>query len=194
MEAGMRSGREAIVAAAIEVFARKGYAGASTREICAQAGVTKPVLYYHFRGKEHLYQELMIDSFSTYQKQLLSATQSRGTLRERLVRMAQTDFSATKENPLRTRFILGMIFSPGEQHPLFDYIGEMEKERRMIARVLQEGIDIGGIRGNAHDLASSLMGMQLFTMLEHLFTGRPTITRRRAEKCVDLLLQGCAVR
>ncbi len=190
----MRGGREAIVAAAVEVFARKGYDGASTREICARAGVTKPVLYYHFSGKEHLYQELMIDSFSTYQKQLLSAAQGRGTLRERLVRMAQTDFSATKEDPLRTRFILGMIFSPGKQHPLFDYIGEMEKERRMIAGVLQEGIDAGSIRGNAHDLASSLMGMQLFAMLEHLFTSRPTITRRRAEKCVDLLLQGCAVR
>ncbi len=188
----MGGGREAIVAAAIEIFARKGYAGASTREICAGAGVTKPVLYYHFRGKEHLYRELMIDSFGSHQKQLLSASQSRGTLRERLVRMVQTDFQATKENPMRTKFILRMIFSPGEQHPLFDYVKEMEKKRRLIAGVLQGGIDAGTMRGNARDLATSLMGMQLIATLEYLFTGRATITRRRAEKCVDLLLQGCA--
>lgn len=188
----MRSGREAIVRAAIEVFARNGYAGASTREICAQAGVTKPVLYYHFRGKEHLYQEVMIDSFSSYQKQLLSAAQTRGTLRERLLRMVTTDFSATKKDPMRARFILHMIFSPGEQHPLFDYVKEMERSRRLIAAVLQEGIRTEQIRGNANRLASSLMGMQLFATLEHLFTGRPTITRRCAQECVDLLLHGAA--
>jgi AcrR family transcriptional regulator len=192
MEEFMRGGREAIVKAAIEVFAGKGYAGASTREICAQAGVTKPVLYYHFRGKEHLYQEVMIDCFSSYQKQLLSASQTRGTLRERLVRMVQTDFLAAKQDPIRARFILHMIFSPGEQHPLFDYVKEMEKGRRLIAGVLQKGIRAGQIRGNAYGLASCLMGMQLFATLEHLCTGRPTITRRCAEKCVDLLLQGAA--
>jgi AcrR family transcriptional regulator len=187
----MRGGREAIVKAAIRVFAQKGYAGASTREICAEAGVTKPVLYYYFRGKEHLYRELMIDSFGNYQKMLLSASLTRGTLRERLVRMVQTDFRATKEDPARVKFVLRMIFSPGEQHPLFDYIAEMEKERLVIAGVLQEGIDAGLLRGNARDLATALIGTQLFVTLEHLFTGRPALTRRRAERCVDLLLEGC---
>jgi DNA-binding transcriptional regulator YbjK len=38
----MRRGRGAIVKAAIRVFAQKGYAGASVREICSEAGVTKP--------------------------------------------------------------------------------------------------------------------------------------------------------
>jgi AcrR family transcriptional regulator len=189
----MSGGREAIVRAAIRVFAQKGYVGASTREICAQAGVTKPVLYYYFRGKEHLYQELMIDSFSNYQKMLLCASLTRGTLRERLVRMVQTDFRATKEDPTRVKFVLRMVFSPGEQHPLFDYLTEMEKERRVILGVLQEGIDAGSLRGNARDLATALMGMQLIATLEHLFTGRLTLTRRRAERCVDLLLRGCMV-
>jgi hypothetical protein len=36
------------------------------------------------------------------------------------------------------------------------------------------------------------MGMQLFATLEFLFTGRRTLTQRRAERCVDLLLRGCA--
>lgn len=190
----MRGGREAVVKAAIRIFARKGYAGASTREICKEAGVTKPVLYYHFLGKEHLYQELMIDSFGSYQKVLLSASRSRGSLRERLVRMVHTDFRATKEDPIRTMFVLRMIFAPGDRHPLFDFVTEMEKERRVIAAVFQEGIDGGSLRGNAQDLATAMIGMQLIASLEYLFTGRPTLTRRRAEKCVDLLLQGSAIR
>jgi AcrR family transcriptional regulator len=193
MEAAMRSGRAAIVKAAMEVFAQKGFAGASTREICAVAGVTKPVLYYHFRSKEHLYRELMIDSFGNYEKVLLRASQGRGTLRERLVRMVDNDFRATKEDAMRAKFVLRMIFSPGEQHPLFDYVKEMEEQRKIIAGVLKEGIDDGSLRGKALDLANALMGLQLIAELEHLLTGRPTLTRRRAEQCVDLLLQGCRV-
>jgi TetR/AcrR family transcriptional regulator len=190
----MRSGRAAIVRAALEVFAQKGFAGATTREICAAAGVTKPVLYYHFRSKEHLYRELMIDSFGNYQKVLLRAAQSRGSLRERLVRMVDTDFRATKEDGVRARFVLRMIFSAGEQHPLFDYVKEMEGQRKIIAGVLHEGIMDGRLRGRALDLANALMGLQLFAELEHLVTGRPTLTRRRAAQCVDLLLEGCAAR
>jgi AcrR family transcriptional regulator len=190
----MRSGREAIVKAAVRIFAENGFAGASTREICRAAGVTRPVLYYHFRGKEHLYQELMIDCFGNYQKLMLGALQARGTLRERLVRMIYADFSLTKDDPVRTKFVLRMIFSPGAQHPLFDYIAEMEKERRWIASVLQEGIDGRALRGNARELATNLMGMQVIATLEYLLTGRPTLTRRRAAQCVDVLLQGCAAR
>jgi len=125
---------------------------------------------------------------------LLSAAQMRGPLRERLVRMVYTDFSLTKQDPVRTKFVLRMIFSPGAQHPLFNYVAEMEKERRLIAVVLGHEIDAGILRGNPYELATHLMGMQLMATLEYLYTGRPTLTRRRAAKCVDMLLQGCIVR
>jgi len=187
----MRGGREAIVKAAMRIFARKGYSGASIREICQMAGVTKPVLYYHFRGKAHLYRELMSDSFDSFKKARLQATATKGTLRQRLSRMVYSDFLSIRQDPQRTRFLLRMVFMPGEQHPLFDYIKEMEKERRFISGVLQEGIDAGTMQGNAKDLATALMGMQLMATLEHLFTSRTTLTRKRANQYVDLLLQGC---
>ena len=190
----MRGGRQAILKAAIEVFARKGYAGASTREICREAGVTKPVLYYHFRGKEQLYRELMIDAFGNYRKLLQSAAQTRGGLRERLVRMVQTDFRWTRCDPLRMMFVLRMVFSPGDQLPFFDVVAEMEKDRDVIANVLLEGQDARGLRKSARELATALIGMQLIATLEYLFTRRPTLTRRRAERCVDLLLQGGVAR
>jgi hypothetical protein len=115
----------------------------------------------------------MIDSFSNYQKRLLSAVQTRGTMRERLVRMVRTDFLSTKEDPLRKMFILRMAFSPGEQHPRFDFITEMKKELRLVSAVLQEGIDAGNLRENALELATIMMGMPLIATLEHLFIGRP---------------------
>jgi TetR/AcrR family transcriptional regulator len=189
----MRGGREAILKAAIEVFARHGYAGSSIRAICQAAGVTKPVLYYYFRSKEHLYQELMIDCFSISLKTLLRASQSAGSLRQRLVRIVWDDFLSVKKAPVRAQFLLRMIFSPEGQRPYFDYIRESERQRRTIAGVIQEGIDTGELSGNAKDLATALMGMDLMAILEGVLTGRATLTRRAAERNVDLLLNGCTI-
>ncbi len=44
-----------ILAAAEEVFAAKGFDGASTREIAAKAGVNISSLHYHWESKETLY-------------------------------------------------------------------------------------------------------------------------------------------
>jgi len=51
--------RQTILAAAAEVFAARGYPAASMREIAAAAGITKPVLYDHFRAKDELYIRLI---------------------------------------------------------------------------------------------------------------------------------------
>jgi len=44
------------VVAAGELFAERSFDGATTREIAARAGVTQPLLNYHFRSKEDLWQ------------------------------------------------------------------------------------------------------------------------------------------
>ncbi len=187
----MRGAREAILKAAIGLFAEKGYAGSSIREICKKAGITKPGLYYHFQSKEHLYQELMIDIFNQTRKTLLGVSKIRGTLRERLVQFLYAEFGDTKRDPVRVRFLFRMMFSPEREHPFFNFIEEFEKQRNVIAGFIQEGIDTGRVNGNARFIATALMGMELIAILEHLFTQRPTLTRHSAEKYVDILLSGC---
>jgi AcrR family transcriptional regulator len=51
--------REVIERAAAEVFAERGYHGASIDEICRRAGVTPPVLYDHFASKLELHRWLL---------------------------------------------------------------------------------------------------------------------------------------
>lgn len=53
--------REAILRAAIEVFAARGYGGASLRSIGAAAGVEKGHLTYYFRTKDDLLFEIVDD-------------------------------------------------------------------------------------------------------------------------------------
>jgi AcrR family transcriptional regulator len=50
------SRRHLIVDAAIRVFARKGFAEASIQEIADEAGMVATAVYYHFAGKEELFE------------------------------------------------------------------------------------------------------------------------------------------
>jgi AcrR family transcriptional regulator len=47
--------RTRILAAALDVFSERGFDGASTRDIAERAGVTQPLLHYHFSAKDDLW-------------------------------------------------------------------------------------------------------------------------------------------
>lgn len=56
--------RAAILSAARDVFAQKGYDGTSMREVADAAGVNNAMIYYHFKDKRELYRAVLLDSFS----------------------------------------------------------------------------------------------------------------------------------
>lgn len=49
-----RTTRDAILAAALELFSQRGFEGTSMRDIAAEAGITQGAIYKHFAGKEAL--------------------------------------------------------------------------------------------------------------------------------------------
>src|SRR5438477_480036 len=53
--------RRQLLDVSLEVFAQRGFHGASMAEVAEAAGVTKPVLYQHFKSKRDLYLELLDD-------------------------------------------------------------------------------------------------------------------------------------
>jgi AcrR family transcriptional regulator len=56
--------REVIEVAATELFAERGYPGASVEEIAKRSGVTAPVVYDHFSSKIDLYRQLLEAHFA----------------------------------------------------------------------------------------------------------------------------------
>jgi AcrR family transcriptional regulator len=56
--------RAAILKAAAEAFAEKGFAGTSMEHVAAAAGITKLIVYRHFSSKEALY-EAVLERVST---------------------------------------------------------------------------------------------------------------------------------
>src|SRR5579875_402346 len=51
--------RRAIVQAAVPLFARKGFAGTTTRELAEAAGISEALLFRHFPSKQSLYREIL---------------------------------------------------------------------------------------------------------------------------------------
>ena len=62
------------------LFAERGFEGTSIEEIAAQAGVSKPVVYEHFGGKEGLYAVVVdreVERLTTVTMTLFEGTHSR---------------------------------------------------------------------------------------------------------------------
>jgi len=51
--------RSQLIEVAIDLFARRGFAGTTTREIAAAAGVTEAIIFRHFATKEDLYKAIL---------------------------------------------------------------------------------------------------------------------------------------
>lgn len=49
--------RDRLIAAALELFAEKGFRSSTTKELAKRAGVTEKTLYAHFRSKDELFSE-----------------------------------------------------------------------------------------------------------------------------------------
>ncbi len=73
----------ALVEAAREQFARRGYAGASVRDVARAARVHPALVRYHFRSKAALYERVLGDALDALAVRLVEAFGAGGTLAER---------------------------------------------------------------------------------------------------------------
>lgn len=115
--------RARILEAAIELFSELSFDGATTREIAARAGVTQPLLNYHYRSKDELWQAAVDSLFDRLAAVMAARTEGlRGvdevTSAKLLIREFVT-FSA--RNPQLHRIISQESKSDG---PRMDYLVE----------------------------------------------------------------------
>ena len=80
--------REQLVDISRGLFAERGFDGTSIEEIAARAGVSKPVVYEHFGGKEGLYAVVVDREMQLLLDRFTSALSSPGRPRELLERAA----------------------------------------------------------------------------------------------------------
>jgi len=67
------SKKQDIVQAGTLLFAEQGFDGTTTLQISKKAGITEPVIYYHFRGKDELFTNIITSTFETFSAHLESS-------------------------------------------------------------------------------------------------------------------------
>jgi AcrR family transcriptional regulator len=71
--------KQDIVQAATLLFAEQGFAGTTTLQISKAAGITEPVIYYHFKGKDELFTGIIASTFETFFAHLNDLPEKTGT-------------------------------------------------------------------------------------------------------------------
>ncbi len=97
--------RALIEAAAAELFAEHGYAGATLEQIAARAGVTKPVLYRHFAGKKDLHMSLLAEHRDGLLAELARSAAGEGPPAERLPLILDAWFAYVERHPYAWRML-----------------------------------------------------------------------------------------
>ncbi len=185
------SAKEAIRDAAAALFAEKGFASTSTREICQRAGITKPVLYYHFGNKAQLYEELVLDAYNDYQKELRRAGRQPVGPRERLVEVLTAIFNFARHRHHYWRVGFRMVFAPEKESPAINYVEMSRSDEKLLTEIVREGIHRGEMRGKAQQIGGAIAGMAMSSIMGYLVAGEPSLDRPTARNIVDLLMEGC---
>ena len=68
--------RDELLAAALRVFARRGYREAGVDEVAAEAGYSKGALYWHFSGKDELFRALLEERIDAPTREVVDLLES----------------------------------------------------------------------------------------------------------------------
>lgn len=138
--------RDRLLHAACALFAEKGYAATSVREIVTRAKVTKPVLYYYFRNKEGLFAGMLEEAFRCYTESVNPTLAMPGTARERIARFCFAMFDIVAEHADFVRVIHAVFYGPPQGAPAIDFTAFHRHHVESIRRLVQEGIAEGAFR------------------------------------------------
>jgi len=109
--------REVILAAAERLFAERGFAATSVRDIVGEAETSAPSLYHFFGSKENLVVELIADRHSAYCEELegdLALAKTPFEVCQSFVKYVLTSMS---KRPVTAKFLLGIMFGPQQDLP-----------------------------------------------------------------------------
>ena len=150
--------RTRLLNAAVHVFGRKGYAGASVREIAELAGVTKPALYYHFGSKEGVLLAILEQARQQFSDVVGRAAARPGSARERLLALCEAVYRLFEEHVPIARVAHAVFLGPPDLAPPFDVTVFEIELRQAVERIVTDGEASGEFRrGVTSDIALAVM-------------------------------------
>ncbi len=146
--------RNAIVEAALAVFAAEGFHGAGTRQIARAAGVSQPLLNHHFGGKEALWRvvgEQITADFMAFMTEAVDLTLPAG---DAVAAMLRAYLAFWKARPLSFRFNLWRRLD-GLQD---ERAARSERMTRPVVALMQRAQEAGSIRNDLPPGLAAIIG------------------------------------
>jgi AcrR family transcriptional regulator len=147
--------RPQLLGVAREVFAASGFHATSMNDVAEAAGVTKPVLYQHFRSKRDLYREVLADVGSRLLDEITKATAAADTQREQVERGFTAYFRFVGDDPAAFQ-----VFFGGGTRRDDEFASLVAQVERAIAEAIAALIDVDGLASDERRLlAQGLVGL-----------------------------------
>lgn len=179
--------RRVIEKAASELFAENGYAQTRLEDIATAAGVTKQLLYQHFRSKKELHYALLAQHRNGVLDSLTQSMSKPGPLAERIATAVDAWFAYVESNP----FASAMLFRDTTGDPEVQaFYRELQASARAanVALLLAEPelhVSKDRVEPLAEFIRSSIVGLALW-WAEHSDVPRSTVV----EVAVKMLTGG----
>ena len=157
--------RRQILAAAVRVFARKGFHASRVGDIAEEAGVAHGLLYHYFDSKDELLETIFHDTWSELLAAMHDVEESDAAAREQLRGVAAILLRSWRRDPELVRVLVREVArSPQLQERLVEVGEAFAAIRRMIER----GQADGDFRA---DLDARLASFVFYGALEETLTG-----------------------
>jgi AcrR family transcriptional regulator len=103
--------KEALVNAAMELFASNGFGGTSISNIAKKAGVSKGLVYNYFENKEALVKEIVMEGIQEIMKEM-DFNFSQNMTRELMIDMLDKNLNLIKNNSDYWKLYIAVIAQP----------------------------------------------------------------------------------
>jgi AcrR family transcriptional regulator len=155
-----RDRRQDILQAAIEVFAKKGFRGTTTRDLAAQAEVNEAIIFRHFSTKEELYRAILEEKMRQGHNSRVEELKQLAESGDDLQFLEALGHTLIERHEQDTTFMRLLLFSALEGHQLSEMFLNSVPERDPIASYIQNRIDSGVFKQvDPHLAARALVGM-----------------------------------
>lgn len=146
--------RRQLLDVALGVFAEQGFHVTSMEDVAGAAGITKPVLYRHFRSKRALYLELLDDVGQRVLAAVLAATAAAAGPRQQVEAGFTAYFTMVAAEPDAFRLLFGSGARRDEE-----FAGAVRQVERTLAEAVAGLIDADIDHDHRLLLAHGLVGL-----------------------------------
>ena len=182
--------KEAILEAAVHLFAQKGFAETKLEDVAALAEFGKGTLYNYFENKD----DLLLSAFDYAVGNVLSflydQLSSVSDPLERIRLIANSQFNYYRSNTDFMNVIMTnqqILMHHSCSRPVFDRFQDLKK---LVVLEMQAAIDAGQLRpGNAQHYASFLSGM-IHGQVRSINSGDMKMDEMHADEIIDIFLNG----